>query len=146
VASIFSAEKQAKQEFFLKKAVSFSRLHGVISQKIKLFITTAVRTSNTVNFETYLLVRRNVLAGMEIQTLAFWILRTCSLADGWQLSRYVENSSREMKFLRNFGNHLPHCTISKPRGRKPKYIPATKFYESRCSPKLFCRESCGINY
>jgi hypothetical protein len=44
VTSIFRVEEQAKQETNIKQAGC--GLHGVISQKTELLITTAVRTSN----------------------------------------------------------------------------------------------------
>jgi hypothetical protein len=55
---MFRVEERAKQETTVKQVASrnplappkrrltFNRLHGVISLKIELFITTAVRTSN----------------------------------------------------------------------------------------------------
>jgi hypothetical protein len=45
VSSIFRVAEKAKQETSVKQVAS-NRLHGVMTQKIELFITTVVRTSN----------------------------------------------------------------------------------------------------
>jgi hypothetical protein len=37
-------------DMFLRKVVTFNGLHGGISQRIEVFITTAVRTINRTNF------------------------------------------------------------------------------------------------
>jgi hypothetical protein len=52
VTSIFRVEEYVKYEINMKHIASkallnFNRLHGIISQKTELFITTAVKTSNS---------------------------------------------------------------------------------------------------
>jgi hypothetical protein len=44
--SAYSWTLKMKATFPLKRRLTFKGLHGVISQEIELFITTAVRTSN----------------------------------------------------------------------------------------------------
>jgi hypothetical protein len=44
---LFNLEVEANVS--LKRSLNFNRQHGVISQKIELFITTIVRTSNPTN-------------------------------------------------------------------------------------------------
>jgi hypothetical protein len=42
----YSLALKMKATFSSEMSMTFNRLHGVISQNIELFITTAVRTSN----------------------------------------------------------------------------------------------------
>jgi hypothetical protein len=46
VAFIFRVKEKMKQETSVKRQLTFSALQGSISQKVKLFITTAVTISD----------------------------------------------------------------------------------------------------
>jgi hypothetical protein len=57
-------------------SVDFNGLHGVISQKLELFITAAVRTSNPTSMHTYTALKcvietKNRIKGVPTQTVDF---------------------------------------------------------------------------
>jgi hypothetical protein len=51
-----------------KRRLSFNGLHGVISQKIEIFTTTAVRTSDVTKFCTHFCFLRSVLLAVLVST------------------------------------------------------------------------------
>jgi hypothetical protein len=56
IASIFRVDPEDGGHVSPKRSLTFNRLHGIISQKKVLFITTAVRTSNPTTLKAYLLL------------------------------------------------------------------------------------------
>jgi hypothetical protein len=55
---------------FLQTVVDFQLLHGVISQKIELFITTAVRTSNPIFCKLYCKIYLSLYIGLCVGPLS----------------------------------------------------------------------------
>jgi hypothetical protein len=86
-----------------KRQLTFNRLHGVASQKIELFITTAVRTSDHVELFITTAVRTSdpielsITTALRISDPTYMILMGCeSPGDGWQ------NLASNHYFLRPF--------------------------------------------